>query len=180
MAAQRLIEICPYDPAWAKEFAAEAERLTAVFGPQLAALHHIGSTAVPGLPAKPILDIMPVVHDITAVDALNPQMAGLGYIAKGENGVAGRRYFRKGSDAHHTHHVHVYQAGNPEIARHLDFRDYLRAHPEEAAAYGRLKTALAAQFRTDPPAYTSAKTAFVEAVLQKAAVWRQQDPVATL
>ncbi|MBK8985777.1 MAG: GrpB family protein [Chloroflexi bacterium] len=150
-------------------FVAEAERLTAVFRPILVALHHIGSTAVPGLPAKPTLDIMPVVTDIAQVDALNPQMAALGYIARGEHGIAGRRYFRKGSDAFHTHHIHVYQAGSLEISRHLGFRDYLRAHPEAAAAYGRLKTSLAAQYRADPLAYTNAKADFITEILRQVA-----------
>ncbi len=155
-------------------YAVEAERLTAVFGDQLLAMHHIGSTAVPGLPAKPIIDILPVVQDITQIEALNGAMAALGYIAKGENGVPGRRYFRKGSDAHHTHHIHVFQVGRPEIADHLNFRDYLRAHPDEAAAYGRLKTTLAAQYRADPPAYTNAKTEFIAEILRRTAVWKAQ------
>lgn len=173
---KRIVEIYPYDSAWAADYAAEAEGLAPVFGGNLVALHHIGSTAVPGLPAKPIIDILPVVADINQVEALNPQMVALGYIAKGENGIPGRRYFRKGSDAHHTHHVHVFQVGSPEIAKHLDFRDYLRAHPEEMTTYGRLKTTLAAQFRTDPPAYTDAKTGFIAEILRKATVWKQQTP----
>ena len=171
---KRIVEIHPYDPAWAADFAAEAARLAPVFGANLVAVHHIGSTAVPGLPAKPIIDILPVVHDLALVDGLNAPMAALGYIAKGENGIPGRRYFRKGSDAHHTHHVHVFEASSPEIAKHLAFRDYLRAHPEDRDAYGRLKTTLAAQYRTDPPAYTEAKTEFVQAILHKTAVWKQQ------
>ena len=173
---KRIVEIHPYDPAWAADFAAEAARLAPVFGANLVAVHHIGSTAVPGLPAKPIIDIMPVVDDIALVDGLNAPMAALGYIAKGENGIPGRRYFRKGSDAHHTHHIHVFQADSAEIAKHLDFRDYLRAYPEAADAYCRLKTALAAQYRTDPPAYTAAKTDFVQEILRKTAVWREETP----
>lgn len=170
----RIVEIYPYDPTWAADYAAEAARLAPVFGGNLVAMHHIGSTAVPGLPAKPIIDILPVVQDIALVADLNAPMAALGYIAKGENGIPGRRYFRKGSDAHHTHHVHVFQVGSPDIAKHLDFRDYLRAHPEELAAYGRLKTSLAAQFRTDPPAYTEAKSDFIAEILRQTAVWKAQ------
>ncbi len=171
---KRIVEIYPYNPAWAADYAAEAARLIPVFGHHLLAIHHIGSTAVPGLLAKPTIDILPVVDDISQIDALNPPMAALGYIAKGENGIPGRRYFRKGSDANHTHHIHVFQAGRPEIADHLNFRDYLRAHPDEAVAYGRLKTTLAAQFRADPPAYTNAKAEFIAEILRRAAAWKTQ------
>jgi GrpB-like predicted nucleotidyltransferase (UPF0157 family) len=180
MNEKRIVEIYPYDPTWVAEFAAEAARLTPVFGDNLVAMHHIGSTAVPGLPAKPVIDIMPVVNDIHQVDDLNPHMAALGYIARGEHGIPGRRYFRKGSDAHHSHHIHVFQVGSPEIAKHLDFRDYLRAHPEAMAAYGRLKTTLATQYRTDPPAYTNAKADFIAEILRQTAVspqtavWQEQ------
>lgn len=150
----------------------EAERLTAVFRPILHAIHHMGSTAVPGIKAKPIIDILLAVRDIGPVDGYNQAMAALGYIAKGENGIPGRRYFRKGSDAHHTHHIHVFERGNPQIDRHLSFRDYLIAHPDAAQAYSDLKTQLARQFRSDTAAYTEAKSDFIRDVDAKAAVWK--------
>jgi len=161
---KRIVELVAHNPVWRVMFEEEAVRLTAVFQPILRAIHHIGSTAVPGILAKPIIDVLVEVGEITAVDKYYPAMAALGYIAKGENGIPGRRYFRKGSDAHHTHHVHVFQTGHPEIARHLHFRDYLIAHPETAQAYSRLKTQLAREFREDPAAYTRAKTEFILAV----------------
>lgn len=165
----RLVTLQPYNSDWRGMFEMEAERLTAVFQPILLAIHHIGSTAVPGILAKPIIDTLVEVREITAVDKYNSDMAALGYIAKGENGIPGRRYFRKGSDSHHTHHVHVYQTRHPAIVRHLNFRDYLIAHPETAQAYSALKAQLAQQYRDKPAQYTHAKTNFVQHVVALAA-----------
>lgn len=168
----RKIELTPHNPEWTTDYRVEAERLTAVLHPILRAIHHIGSTAVPGIKAKPIIDILIEVDDIERVDAYNTAMSELGYIAKGENGIDGRRYFRRGSDSHHTHHIHVYQTGHPEIGRHLDFRDYLIANPAVAQAYSRLKEELSRRYYTNPPGYTSSKNDFVEAAIAEAAVWR--------
>ena len=169
---KRKVELATHNPNWAQGYEAEAERLTAVFQSHLCAIHHIGSTAVPGIKAKPIIDILIEVADIECVDGVNAAMGELGYIAKGENGIEGRRYFRRGSDVHHTHHIHVYQTGHPEIVRHLNFRDYLIANPPVAQAYSRLKEELARQFRTDTARYTSNKSDFIQDVNAKAAVWR--------
>ena len=106
------------------------------------------------------------------MEVYNDAMSRLGYIAKGENGIPGRRYFRKGSDWHHTHHIHMYQISHPEITRHLDFRDYLIAHLETAEAYSRLKEKLAQIYHRDTVRYTNSKTEFVRSVEKKAAVWR--------
>jgi GrpB-like predicted nucleotidyltransferase (UPF0157 family) len=117
---------------------------------------------------------MIVVTSITAVGSLVQPMAALGYVSKGENGISGRHYFRKGSDEHHTHHVHSYAKNHPEIARHLDFRDFLRQHPQDAAAYSQLKECLAQQFVTDIEQYTNSKTAFIEDIVNKGRLWRQE------
>jgi GrpB-like predicted nucleotidyltransferase (UPF0157 family)/RimJ/RimL family protein N-acetyltransferase len=175
----RQVELETHDPEWFRQFEAEAERLTAVFQPNLVTIHHIGSTAVPGIKAKPIIDIMVVVYDIEQVDATNGTMGQLGYIAKGENGINGRRYFRKGSDTYHTHHIHTYQDGHPDIARHLNFRDYLIAHPDVARAYSRLKEDLARKYESDPPLYTDSKTGFIREVEEKAVVWRSHQAIET-
>lgn len=175
----RKVELQSYDPEWLRLFEAETERLTAVFQPNLVAIHHIGSTAVPGIKAKPIIDILVVVRDIEQVDTVNEAMNQLGYIARGENGVDGRRYFRKGSDVYHTHHIHTFQDGHHEIARHLNFRDYLIAHPDVAQAYGRLKEELARKYVSEPPLYTNSKTDFIEDVNEKAAAWRSHQVIET-
>ena len=170
----RKVVLTSHNPAWIEQYEAEAAQLTAVFQPILVAMHHIGSTAVPGIKAKPIIDIMIVVTEITAVDAFIQPMADLGYISKGENGIPGRHYFRKGSDEHHTHHVHVYAENHPEIDRHLDFRDYLRHHPAVATAYSQLKESLAQQYVADVSQYTESKTPFILEIENKVRLWRQK------
>lgn len=170
----RKVKLVPHDPRWVQQYEEEAERLTAVFQPILVGIHHIGSTSIPGIKAKPIIDMMIVVSSITAVDTLIEPMADLGYISKGENGIAGRHYFRKGSDEHHTHHIHTYPENHPEIARHLNFRDYLRHHPADAAAYSDLKERLAQRYEHDVEMYTNSKTAFIRNVENKARLWQKK------
>ncbi len=173
MCAMRNIHIVPYNPDWPRHYEAEAEQLKAVFGDHLLAIHHIGSTSVPGLHAKPLIDIMPVVRDIEQTDSLNGAMEALGYTPRGENGIAGRRYFSKGADAHRTHHVHTYASDNPEVTAHLLFRDYLRAHPAEAQRYGDLKRQLALQFTNDIYGYMDGKDGLVKELIAKANLWHQ-------
>lgn len=167
------VRVVPYDPAWPGQFAAEAQTLRAVFGAELLALHHIGSTSVPGLAAKPVIDILPVVRGIGRVDGLNAALQAIGYDGLGEYGIPGRRYFRKGGDDR-THQLHCFQAGDPEVARHLAFPAYLRAHPEVAADYGRLKATLAARFPEDIEGYMDGKDAFVKAAERDALTWYQR------
>jgi GrpB-like predicted nucleotidyltransferase (UPF0157 family) len=145
--------------------------LKEIFGQEAAAIHHIGSTSVPGLPAKPIIDILVEVRSIERVDDFNPQMRQAGYDPRGEHGLPGRRYFVKGSPHLHTHHVHIYQQGHPDIPRHLNFRDYLIAYPVEAKRYGRLKQALAARFPLDVDFYQSGKADLVAELEEKANRW---------
>ena len=146
--AQHVV-VTEYDPAWPREFEREAELLLRVFGANLAAIHHIGSTAVPGLAAKPIVDIMPAVYDLEAVDAHRADFEALGYEYLGEFGIPGRRYMCKGGDER-THQVHV------------AFRDYLRSHPEVCRKYAALKRSLAARFPWNIDAYCEGKERFVK------------------
>jgi GrpB-like predicted nucleotidyltransferase (UPF0157 family) len=157
----RKIEVLPYDAEWAVQFESEARSLAPALGEQTVAIHHVGSTAVPGLCAKPTIDILVEVQKIEAIDDVNDDMRELGYEARGEWGIPGRRYFIKSAGERRTHHVHMYQTGHPEIDRMPSFRDYLRAHREEAEAYGRLKRRLAREFPDDPRSYTEGKTEFI-------------------
>jgi len=166
----RKVEVEPYCGNWAVRFEEEASQLRSIFGDALVGIHHIGSTSVPGLGAKPINDILPVVSRIDEVDNFNTQMADIGYEAMGEFGIAGRRYFRKGGDDR-THHTHVFEMGDENIVRHLAFRDYLRARPDVAAEYGELKQRLAAQFPEDVDAYIDGKDAFVREKEREALAW---------
>ncbi len=166
----RQVVVLEYDPMWPTLFEAEATKLREVFGHELIEIYHIGSTSVPGLWAKSIIDIMPVVKDIGAVDALTEKMVELGYEAMGEFGIVGRRYFRKGGDSR-THHVHVFQVGSSDAERHLAFRDYLRAHPKEAKAYGDLKQSLARRFAESIEAYMDGKHDFIQRLEAEALKW---------
>lgn len=162
--------VVPYDPRWASGFAVEAAAVRNAVGPTQTGLEHIGSTAVPGLPAKPIIDMLGIAASLDAIDASS--LAKLGFTALGEYGIEGRRYFRKEApNGARTHHLHIFAAGHPDIERHLAFRDYLRAHPPVAADYAALKADLAG--RDD---YQQAKAAFVVATAAAAVAWRRRAP----
>ncbi|MFD1953281.1 GrpB family protein [Paenibacillus thailandensis] len=166
----RIVEVIPYNKQWVQQFQEEANRLRQILGPELVEIHHIGSTSVSGLAAKPIIDVMPIVQNIHLIDQYKECMISNGYEPKGENGIPGRRYFVKGGH-NRSHHIHIYDAGNPQIQRHLAFRDYLRAHPDAAREYGELKTKLASQFPHDITAYIKGKAKFVEKIDKRATDW---------
>lgn len=165
------IRVVDYNPEWPRLFQQEAEKIRAILGDNAVAIHHIGSTAVPGLKAKPIIDILPVVRELTPVDALNGQFESLGYECLGEFGIPGRRYYRKGGDDR-THQIHLFSIqSEAEIHRHLAFRDYLRSHPQAAAAYGELKSKLATRYPEDIDGYCDGKAPFVQSLEQVALHW---------
>ncbi len=170
-APQRNIEVVAYDPSWPQQFEREWTALQSIFGDLLIAIHHIGSTAIQGMAAKPIIDMLPEVRDITQLDALNPQLEALGYEAMGEYGLPGRRYFRKLEGQRHLVHLHAFQRDDPEITRHLAFRDYLRTHPEIAAEYATLKISLAQQFPHSSEDYQDSKHAWIQATEKDALEW---------
>ncbi len=167
MAAPALA-IVPYDPRWPAEFAAEAERLRAVLGPLALRIDHNGSTAVPGLAAKPVIDIQVSVASLQPVDAYRQPLQSIGYRHLPHADDAFCPFFHRPHEWPHSHHVHVVQVGGLEERRTLAFRDYLRAHPDAAAEYARLKLRLAAQFSAasygSQQAYAEAKTSFIERV----------------
>lgn len=154
------IEVVPYNPKWPQLFENEALLIKKALGDNCITIHHIGSTSILGLNAKPIIDMLPVVKNILEVDNVTKAMEHLGYKAKGEYGMAFRRYFQKGTDTT-THNVHIYEEGNPEILRYLKFRDWMRAHTDDAQAYAKLKLDLASKFPNDILKYCSGKDAFI-------------------
>jgi GrpB-like predicted nucleotidyltransferase (UPF0157 family) len=170
----RRITVVPYDARWPDLFQEEAYELAAIFGEEVVAIHHIGSTAIPGIHAKPIIDILVEVQDIERVDAFNQEMTERGYLPKGEFGIRGRRFFIMGTEESRTHHVHVFQTSDAEFERHLAFRDYLRAHPEEAEAYGRLKQELARRFPHDIDSYMAGKDDLIKEMERKAKAWKNR------
>jgi GrpB-like predicted nucleotidyltransferase (UPF0157 family) len=169
------IVITEHDPGWSGAFTREAERIRPAFGALLVALHHIGSTAVPGLRAKPVIDILAVVANVHALDSRSSEFEALGYEVMGEFGLPGRRYFRRDDPRGvRTQQVHAYaQESAGEIERHLNFRDYLREHPETARAYAKLKQSLADRCDDDMGAYSDGKTAFIRQVERSAAIWKR-------
>ncbi len=153
---------CP-DPAWPARAQKEIARWADVLGPILLACHHIGSTSVPGLAAKPILDLLPVVGDLAALDAATPRLIGAGYEALGTFGLPGRRYFRRsGPDGTRLIHAHAYAMGDPAIARHLAFRDLLLTDPDTCAAYEKVKRSADAAAQGDISRYMQLKDTFVK------------------
>jgi len=159
--ADAAVEVVEHDPAWATRFAAEAARLAALL-PGVA-WHHIGSTAVPGLPAKPIVDVMALVDDLDAPVHILVEQAGYQYPEAYNAALTARRWLCRPSSAHRLFHLHLV-AEPAELARHLRFRDALRADAALAGAYAALKRGLAERFRHDREGYTAAKTAFIARV----------------
>ena len=170
----RKIEVVPYDPGWPEVYRKEMDLISGGLGLNMAAAHHIGSTAVPGLAAKATIDILLVMRDLEALDASNAFMIALGYQPKGENGIAGRRYFNKVAGDEHLFHIHAFGEGHPDIKKHLDFREYLIAHPSVAREYQSLKKELAARFKDEPSKYTKGKADFISTVIMRAGTWREK------
>ncbi len=158
------VRIAPYNADWPRRFAAEAAQIRAALGERALAIHHIGSTAVPGLPAKPIVDIMVAVRRLEDAIACIPPLRRLGYLFVDYPQNTDRRFFKKGKPR--THHLHIVEAGSDSLRRHLAFRDALRADPALCRAYAALKRDLANRFQTDRAAYTENKTAFIERALR--------------
>lgn len=164
----RTVQILPHDPAWHLEFESVRTALRLVLGAAATAIHHIGSTSVPGLCAKPVIDVLVEATDLRALDEAAPGLEAIGYEARGEHGIPGRRYFSRPAGAGPTVHVHAFRSGSPEVVRHLRFRDHLRSHPEDAAAYGLLKQELARRFAQDRDAYQTRKAGFISDVVARA------------
>ena len=166
------LSLSQYDPAWSLAFQAEAALLQKAYGPQPLELHHIGSTAIPGMLAKPIIDLLGVVASHEALDARPGLMPELGYEVMGAYGIEGRRYFRKSNGAGlRTHHLHIFESGSPHIERHLAFRDYLRAHPDRARDYCDVKRNLVGDGDATGSDYVAGKAPFVLTVQAEALDW---------
>jgi GrpB-like predicted nucleotidyltransferase (UPF0157 family) len=162
------LRLSPYETDWPLLFLAERERLCAALGESVQdiQIQHIGSTSIPGMPAKPILDIGVSVTNFEEAVCCIPLLEQLGYSYKGENGIPRRHYFVKGDPR--THHLHMLELASEEWKSHLLFRDYLRGNQEIAQAYAELKRQLAMRFAADREAYQTGKESFIKAVLQQA------------
>ncbi len=161
------ILIADYDPRWATMYAEESSRIQTVIGEWLLGIEHVGSTSVPGLAAKPIVDMMPGLRSLDDAPPVISAMEGLGYqyIADYEDELPERRYFVRPPGRGYRHkrlfHVHAVETTSAFWRRHLAFRDYLRTHAETAAEYAALKRRLATEYGADRVGYTEAKTEFI-------------------
>lgn len=154
-----------YDPAWKGLFELEAVLLRRIWGDAAFALHHIGSTAIPGMISKPVVDVLVEVRSPQAVDERNSEMVAAGYEPRGEYGIEGRRYFVKPADTKGIgFHVHAYERGSSHIDRHLRFRDFLLSHPEVAQEYSALKLSLSDRNGVLVKDYAERKAPFVRRV----------------
>lgn len=156
-----------YDPAWPAAFESLRRRLARALGDAASAVEHVGSTSVPGLAAKPIIDIDIVVPSADHMPAVIERLAGLGYEHRGDQGIAGREAFRRPEDAV-PHHLYACVAGADELKRHLAFRDRLRSDPGAARAYEALKRKLAVEHRDDREAYNDGKGPWIRALMHDA------------
>lgn len=167
------VELRAHDPAWAEAAARESTVLAAALGPVLITVHHIGSTSIPGIHAKPIIDLIPVATNLLELDGCRDAVEALGYEWWGEYGLPGRRYCFKADpqSGRRLVHLHCYAQGSPEIIRHLAFRDYLIAHPHLAEAYDREKARCRDLHPGDMNDYSECKDAWIKRIEAQALAW---------
>ncbi|OOF03318.1 hypothetical protein BZG79_14385 [Salinivibrio sp. MA427] len=168
----RIIEVVDFQSSWADDFNREKALIcNALSQENVVGVHHIGSTSVEGLCAKPIIDILLEVKCLSALDEQGYLMESLGYLAKGEFGIPGRRYFQKGG-VQRTHQVHAFLTGSHEAQRHIAFKEYLIAFPEVADEYGVLKKTGAVICNNDMYVYCRHKDSFIKEHEAKALSWK--------
>ncbi|MFZ4109630.1 MAG: GrpB family protein [Polymorphobacter sp.] len=170
------VSLVEHDSRWAGVAAAYAEKL-GVLGDLVLSVHHIGSTSVPGLLAKPIIDLLPVVSSIAALDDQLWKIEALGYRLYGEYGLPGRRFCALPGENTRLVHLHFFEQGSDQIFHNLAFRDYMRSHPDAALAYATEKRRARALHPENSHGYTAEKAAFVQATSQLAHAWFAEQPV---
>jgi len=169
----RKIEVVPYNSEWPSLFEEEKKALLDLDIPTIRRIHHIGSTAVDDLAAKPIIDILLEVDSLESLDQSQKKIEELGYESMGEFGIEGRRYYRKGKEIR-THHIHAFLASNPHSLRHIAFRDYLSANEKIKKEYASLKLKVASQCENDIDRYCDGKNEFIQTHEKLAIKWKKQ------
>jgi len=171
------VVLVPHRPEWAAMAAAEASRLRSAIGEDIVvAIHHIGSTSIPGICAKPTVDLMPLVTSLAALDAREKAVRALGYEWRGEFGIPGRRFVSlvAGKPPKRLFNVHFFEASLPDVDRHLAFRDYMRAHPERAKAYEAEKFRAQKISPDDTLEYSKQKGPWIVEAEREALAWYRQ------
>ena len=168
----REVRVVPYNHNWPAQYEQEISKIKTVLESEIVSAHHIGSTSIPGMSAKPIIDILLEVKDIAMIDNYNKEMISIGYEPRGELGISGRRYFSREEPRDvRTHHIHSFQSCNIGIERHLAFRNYMIAHPEDIKVYSELKMVLARRFQWDIDGYIGGKHLYMERMEKIAMDW---------
>jgi GrpB-like predicted nucleotidyltransferase (UPF0157 family) len=169
MTSTNTLTILEYDPRWPAMFALLRDRVAAALGEEIAdRIEHVGSTSVPGMVAKPIIDIDVLLRGAADLPLAIERLAAIGYEHQGDRGIVGREAFRKDDASLPAHHLYVCPPNSPEFARHVALRDYLRSHAHVARAYSELKRTLYPRFRDDRAGYQSATDAFVSELVRRA------------
>ncbi len=159
------LRVSPYREEWKNLFEIEKRDIEEAIGDYIEDIQHVGSTSIPGMSAKPILDIAIAVKDFEEARICIKPLCDMGYTFKGENGIPRRHYFLKGEPC--THHIHMLEKTSEEWERLILFRDYLRSHQNTAEEYKKLKRDLSERLQGDRKAYQAAKSDFVETVIRK-------------
>ena len=163
-----IVELKPYNPQWKELFLQEKNLISTAISDFLIDIQHIGSTAIPNIVAKPIIDIAVSINSLNNIEKIIKPLEKIGFIYRGEQGIPDRHLFVKGGEELRTHHLHVMLKEHYEWKKHLVFRDYLLNHPDEARQYSELKKKLAQKYREDREAYTNNKDEFISGILEKA------------
>ena len=170
----RQVKIVPYSVNWPDQFLQEKYQIEKILGDVALDIEHIGSTAIPNMSAKPVIDILISVKDINSIDMFNQDFINLEYQVKGEFGIPRRRFFSKDTDGIRTHHIHIFEEGNQELVKHINFRDYMRTHLIQANEYTDLKIMLAMKFPNDISGYCAGKENFIKAIDIEASKWKNE------
>ena len=159
------VVVLPYDEQWKQDFLKIKAEIVGALGQLAIEIEHVGSTSVQGLSAKPIIDIDVVIKDYTVLEDVVSALGEIGYLHEGNLGIAGREAFKYDGKEHlKKHHLYVCPEDSPELRRHIAFRDFLRAHPEAAREYSRIKEEGAKQYPDDIGGYIEHKSPFIERI----------------
>ncbi len=169
MALKRgIVELEEYNPKWADDYKKEEKLLKEVLGDEIIEIHHIGSTSIPGLKAKPVIDILIVIKSLNDIDKIEEILKNYDYENRGQQGVSDRYFFAKGSEDARTHYIHFVEPNSNTYYNQVYFKKYLIEHPEYIKKYCDLKQELASKYANERPKYTQGKNEFITNVIKLA------------